>query len=151
MRPLELYMAFRLKLMFSLFAGNPKQNSKPKYHLTKGRINEFVHQFRCNILQMKNIDFHNLPLFLQGCRIDLDIQYLRCLLCMKLFFPTCCLVSWAVNKNFCRHRYLLWILFSWLFPVFRDFLNIPQDSKEHTIDFRNLRFAVPYLLGVQKL
>lgn len=60
-----LYVAFRLKLMFSLFAENPKQNSKPKYHLMKGRINEFVRQIRCNILQMKNIDFHNLPLFLQ--------------------------------------------------------------------------------------
>ena len=58
-------MVFRLKLMFSLFAENPKQNSKPKYHLMKGRINEFVRQIRCNILQMKNIDFHNLPLFLQ--------------------------------------------------------------------------------------
>ena len=50
-----LYMAFRLKLMFSLFAGNPKQNSEPKYHLMKDRINEFVRQIRYNILQMKNI------------------------------------------------------------------------------------------------
>ena len=59
-----LYMAFRLKLMFSLFAGNPKQNSEPKYHLMKDRINEFVHQFRYNILQMQNADFHNSPLAL---------------------------------------------------------------------------------------
>ena len=50
-----LYMAFRLKLMFSLFAGNPKQNSEPKYHLMKDRINEFVRQIRYNILQMKNL------------------------------------------------------------------------------------------------
>ena len=56
-----LYMAFRLKLMFSLFAGNPKQNSEPKYHLMKDRINEFVRQIRYNILQMKNIDFRSLP------------------------------------------------------------------------------------------
>ena|SRR5699024_6576972 len=82
-----LYMAFRLKLMFSLFAGNPKQNSEPKYHLMKDRINEFVRQIRYNILQMKNIDFRSLPLSLQGWRINLDIQYLRCLSCMKLFFP----------------------------------------------------------------
>ena len=88
MRPSGLYMAFQLKLMFSLFAGSPKQNLKPKCHLTKGRINELVRQFRCNILQMKNRDFRNLPLSLQGWRIDLGIQYFRCLSCMKLF---CCL------------------------------------------------------------
>lgn len=64
MLPSGLYVAFRLKLMFSLFAGNPKQNLTPKYRLMKGRINEFVRQFRCNILQMENIDFRNLPLFL---------------------------------------------------------------------------------------
>src|SRR5699024_11405423 len=82
----ELYMVFRLILMFSLVTGNPKHNLKPKYHLTKGRINESVHLFHCSILQMRNIDFHSLPLFLQEWRTDPDIQYLRCLPSMKLFF-----------------------------------------------------------------
>ena len=93
-------MAFRLKLMFSLFAENPKQNSKPKYHLMKDRINEFVRQIRCNILQMKNIDFRNLPLSLRGWRINLDIQYLRCQSCMKLFYSNLLLCVLSREQKF---------------------------------------------------
>ena len=80
-------MVSQLKPMSLLSAENQEYNLMSKYHLMKDRINEFVHQFRYNILQMQNTDFHNSPLALQGWRIDLDILYLHCLPCMKLFYP----------------------------------------------------------------
>ena len=94
MLPSELYMASRLKLMFLLFVENPRYNLMSKYRLMKDRINELAHQFRCNILQMKNTDFRNSPLSLQGWRIDSDRRYLHYLSYMKLFyssFPLCVL------------------------------------------------------------
>lgn len=57
-------MVFQLEPMFLLSAENQEYNLMSKYHLMKDRINEFAHQFRYNILQMQNTDFHNSPLAL---------------------------------------------------------------------------------------